>query len=52
MMKMFNEIKTFLEIVVIFLTFPEYAPVLAVAVVVGAAYSLLKDKNKDEDEDS
>ena len=49
-METLNEIKTFLEIAAIFLTFAEYAPLLAVVFVAGVGYSLFKrQKNKDGD---
>jgi F0F1-type ATP synthase membrane subunit c/vacuolar-type H+-ATPase subunit K len=38
--------KIILEIIVIFLTFPEYAPLLALVVVLGTLYSLLNREDK------
>jgi hypothetical protein len=48
-MKSLELVKVILEIAAIFLTFPEYAPLLAVVVAVGAAYSLVKRTKKKED---
>ncbi len=44
-------VKTILEIIVIFLTFPQYAPVLAAIVALGAVYYLLEDEDKNNEED-
>lgn len=50
-METLEAIKTILEIIVIFLTFPQYAPLLAAIVALGAVYSLLKDEDENEEED-
>jgi len=44
LMQNLEPMKIILEIIVIFLTFPEYAPLLALVVVVGTLYSLLNTK--------
>ena len=44
-------VKTILEIIVIFLTFPQYAPVLAAIVALGAVYYLLEDEDENNEED-
>ncbi len=49
-MESLEAIKTLLEIIVIFITFPQYAPMLAVIVALGVVYDLLKDENETEDE--
>ncbi|MGB7439574.1 MAG: hypothetical protein WA919_00770 [Coleofasciculaceae cyanobacterium] len=48
-MSSLEAIKLILEITAIFLTFPEYAPLLAFVVTIGAVYSLLKGKKKKKD---
>jgi len=44
-------IKTILEIIVIFLTFPQYAPVLAAVVALGAVYYLIEDEHENNEQD-
>ncbi len=44
-------IKTILEIIAIFITFPQYAPVLAVVVALGAVYHLIEDEDDNNQED-
>ncbi|MEQ8975300.1 MAG: hypothetical protein RIE73_33565 [Coleofasciculus sp. C1-SOL-03] len=46
LMQNVEAMKIILEIIVIFLTFPEYAPLLALVVVLGTLYSLLNREDK------
>jgi hypothetical protein len=46
LMQNIEAMKIILEIIVIFLTFPEYAPLLTLVVVVGTFYSLFNRENK------
>ncbi|GEM_PF-4367830 len=48
LMQNVEAMKIILEIIVIFLTFPEYALLLALVVVVGTFYSLLNREEKGE----
>jgi len=50
-MGILEAVKTILEIIVIFLTFPQYAPVLAGVVALGAVYYLLEDEDENNEED-
>jgi phosphatidylglycerophosphatase A len=50
-METIEAVKTILEIIVIFLTFPQYAPVLAVVVALGAVYYLIEDEDNNNEED-
>ena len=50
-METLEAIKTILEIIAIFITFPQYAPVLAVVVALGAAYYLIEDEDDNNQED-
>ena len=48
-MEMLEAVKTMLEIIVIFITFPQYAPILAAIAVLGAmSYYLLRDEEKND----
>ncbi|MBD2014316.1 hypothetical protein H6F96_10065 [Microcoleus sp. FACHB-53] len=50
-METLEAIKTILEIIAIFITFPQYAPVLAVVVALGAVYYLIEDEDDNNQED-
>jgi hypothetical protein len=50
-METLEAIKTILEIIAIFITFPQYAPVLAAILALGAAYYLLEDEDENNQGD-
>lgn len=50
-METIEAVKTILEIIVIFLTFPQYAPVLAAIVALGAVYYLIEDEHENNEQD-
>lgn len=50
-METLEAVKTILEIIVIFVTFPQYAPVLAVVVALGAVYYLIEDEDENSEEE-
>lgn len=50
-MEMLEAVKIILEIIVIFITFPQYAPILAAIAFLGAmSYYLLRDEEKNDRE--
>jgi flagellar biosynthesis component FlhA len=50
-METLEAIKTILEIIAIFITFPQYAPVLAVVVALGAMYYLIEDEDENSEQE-
>jgi hypothetical protein len=49
-METLEAIKTILEIIAIFITFPQYAPVLTVVVALGAVYYLIEDEDDNQED--